>query len=38
MLEIREERKSNEIIIWLTEGVTWPVKCIRTTGWLSGLS
>lgn len=38
MLETSNERKSNEIIIWLTGGVTWLVKCPATPGWLSGIS
>lgn len=38
MLETSNERKSNELIIWHTGGLTWPVKCTGTTGWRSGIS
>lgn len=36
MWETRDERKSDEVITWLTQGVTWPMKCSGTTGLLSG--
>lgn len=35
ILEKRDERKSNEVMTWLSKTVTWLVKCSRTTVWLS---
>lgn len=32
MLETRNESKRNEVTIWLSGGVTWPVKCGRILG------